>query len=212
MKNKEEIQKIINCAPASRAFNIAHTSAANTTVSRAYALVLMLSGAACILMTRKVYHALPFILGIGMVVIGTSHTICGLWAKEYQSRETKLTANGIVYVALGLVILSHHGDADSVISSSWGVLGLMKGSEALNGALFHASRKESFAALGIQAIIELALGFLLLIAPSAVQHHVLLLGLELVAVGWQTLREARQSEREELHQTADGKGVVRESF
>ena len=88
MKNKEEIQKIINCAPASRAFNIAHTSAANTTVSRAYALVLMLSGAACILMTRKVYHALPFILGIGMVVIGTSHTICGLWAKEYQSRET----------------------------------------------------------------------------------------------------------------------------
>lgn len=53
MKNKEEIQKIINCAPASRAFNIAHTSAANTTVSRAYALVLMLSGAACILMTRK---------------------------------------------------------------------------------------------------------------------------------------------------------------
>lgn len=66
MKNKEEIQKIINCAPASRAFNIAHTSAANTTVSRAYALVLMLSGAACILMTRKVYHALPFILGIGI--------------------------------------------------------------------------------------------------------------------------------------------------
>ena len=212
MKSKEDVQIIISRAPTSRAFNVAHTSAANTAVGRVYALVLILSGAACILMTQKVYHALPFILGIGMAEIGTTHTICGLWAKEYQSRETKLTANGIVYIALGMVILAHHTDADSVISSIWGVLGLMKGSEALNGALFHAARKEHFAALGIQAIIELALGFLLLIDPSAVQHHVLLLGLELVVVGWQTLRESKQSEQEKLHQTAEEKEVVRESF
>lgn len=210
MKSKEDVQSIISRAPTSRAFNAAHTSAANTTVGRAYAVVLILSGAACILMTQKVYHALPFILGIGMVVIGTTHTACGLWAKEYQSRETKLTANGIVYIALGLVILAHHADADSVISSIWGVLGLMKGSEALNGALFHASRKEPFAALGIQAILELALGFLLLIDPSAVQHHVLLLGLELVTVGWQTLRESKQPEQEGAHQAADGEEAVGE--
>ena len=108
---------------------------------------------------------------------------------------------------LGLVILFHHANADAVIGSIWGILGLMKGSEALNGALFHASRKEPFVALGIQAIIEVALGFLLLVDPSAVEHHVLLLGLELVAVGWQTLRESKQSEQDELHQTADEKGV-----
>ena len=147
-----------------------------------------------------------------MMAIGTTHTVCGLWSKEYQSRETKLTANGIVYVALGLVILVHHTDADSVISGIWGVLGLMKGSEALNGALYRASQKEAFVALGLQAVIEVALGFLLLLDPSAVKHHVLLLGLELVAVGWQTLRESKQSEQEEVPQAADGKGVVRESF
>lgn len=190
MKSKEDVNSIIRQAPTSRAFNVSHTSAANTTVSRIYALVLMLSGIACILMTEKAYHALPFILGIGMAAIGTTHTIIGFWTGEYQSKETKLTANGIVYVALGLVILAHHADADSVISSIWGVLGLMKGSEALNGALYHISGKEPFVAAGVQAIIELALGFLLLIDPSAVQHHVLLLGLELVAVGWQTLRES----------------------
>lgn len=196
MKSKEDVQTIIRRAPISRAFNIAHTSTANTTVGRAFALVLILSGAACILMTQKVYHALPFILGIGMMAIGTTHTVCGLWSKEYQSRETKLTANGIVYVALGLVILVHHTDADSVISGIWGVLGLMKGSEALNGALYRASQKEAFVALGLQAVIEVALGFLLLLDPSAVKHHVLLLGLELVAVGWQTLREAKQPKAE----------------
>ena len=191
MKSKEAVKSIISQAPTSRAFNVSHTSAANTTASRIYALVLILSGAACIFMTEKGYHALPFILGIGMAVIGMTHTACGLWTGEYQTRETKLTANGIVYVALGLVILAHHADADSVISSIWGVLGLMKGSEALNGALYHMSRKEPFAALGIQAVIELVLGFLLLVDPSAVQHHVLLLGLELAAVGWQTLRESK---------------------
>lgn len=81
MKSKEDVQTIISRAPTSRAFNVAHTSTANTAVGRAYALVLILSGAACILLTRKVYHVLPFILGIGMVVIGTTHTICGFWAK-----------------------------------------------------------------------------------------------------------------------------------
>ena len=192
MKSREEVQALIRRAPASRSFNAAHIAAsnANKTASRVYALVLMLSGGACILMTETVYHALPFILGIGMMAIGGAHTLCGLWAREYESRETKLTANGIVYMALGLVILAHSADADSVIGGIWGVLGLMKGSEALNGALYHASRREPFAALGMQAIIETALGFLLLLNPSAVQHHVLLLGLELLAVGWQTLREA----------------------
>ncbi len=35
----------------------------------------------------------------------------------------------------------------------------MKGSEALNGALYHTSRKKAFVTLLLQAVIELALGF-----------------------------------------------------
>lgn len=193
MKSKEDVKTMIDQAPASRAYNASHSTIANTAAGRIYALVLIFSGIACILMTEKVYRALPFILGIGMMAIGATHTLCGLWTKEYRSKETKLTANGIVYMALGMVILANHENADPVISSIWGVLGLMKGSEALNGALYCASRKKAFAALLLQAVIELALGFLLLIDPSAVQHHVLLLGLELIAVGWQTLRELKQT-------------------
>ena len=190
MKSKEEVQAIIRSSSASKAFNKEHRRSANTAIGRVFAVLLILSGAACILLTKQVYRLLPYILGIGMAGIGAAHTICGLWVKEYQSRETKLTANGIVYVALGVVILCHHADADSVIGAIWGVLGLMKGSEALNAALYSMSQKEPFLASAVQAVIELVLGFLLLTDPSsAVQHHVLLLGLELVMVGWQTLRE-----------------------
>lgn len=192
MRSKEEIQSIISSVPTSRAFQKVPLHTANTAAVRLYAVLLLLSGAACVLLTQQVYHALPYILGVGMMVIGANHTVCGLWTKEYQNRETKLTANGIVYVALGLVILCHHADADAVIGSIWGVLGLMKGSEALNKSLYSLSQKEPFLASGIQAVIEVVLGFLLLIDPSsAVQHHVLLLGLELMMVGWQTLRESK---------------------
>lgn len=189
MKSKEEIQEMIRRAPASRAYRPKARQTVSETASRIFALLLIFSGAACILLTRQVYRALPFVLGIGMAAIGINHTVLGLWTKEYRNRDTKLTANGIVYIALGAVILFHHADADSVIGSVWGMLGLMKGSEALNLALFRCSQKRPFLGLCCQAFIELALGFLLLVDPSsAVQHHVLLLGLELLAVGWQTLR------------------------
>lgn len=190
MKSREEVRSIIENAPAARAYNKKPHHFSNQTIGRIFASLLILSGAACLLLTRQVYRVLPYILGGAMAVIGINHVACGLWTKEYQSSETKLTANGIVYFFLGAVILYHHADADAVIGSIWGVLGLMKGSEALNTALYSLSQKKPFAAKAIHAVIELSLGFLLLTDPSsAVAHHVFLLGLELALVGWQILRE-----------------------
>ena len=192
MKSKEEVRSIITNTPTARAYHKERHHFTNVTIGWVFASLLILAGAACLLLTQHVYNALPYILGGAMLLIGANHTVCGLWTKEYESSETKLTANGIVYFALGLVILFHHANADAVIGSIWGILGLMKGSEALNAALFSLSRKHPFLAKSAQAVIELLLGFLLLIDPaSAVRHHVFLLGLELVLVGWQILRELK---------------------
>ena len=192
MKSKEEVRSIITNTPTARAYHKERHHFTNVTIGRVFASLLILAGAACLLLTQHVYNALPYILGGAMLLIGANHTVCGLWTKEYESSETKLTANGIVYFALGLVILFHHANADAVIGSIWGILGLMKGSEALNGALYRLSNKEPCAALGVQAAVELVLGFLLLIDPwSSVRHHVPLLGVELAVIGWQSLRESR---------------------
>ena len=191
-KSKDEILSIIRQVPSARACPEKRRQSGTGPVSRVLAALLMAAGAACVLLTEQVYRALPWILGGLMVVIGLNHILCGVWTREYQSRETKFTANGIVYFALGLVILTHRADADSVIGSVWGMLGLMKGSEALNESLYRLSRKESFLPVVIQAAVELILGFLLLTDPSsAVAHHVFLLGLELILVGWQALWESR---------------------
>ena len=193
MPTKEAVQEIIRSVPAARAYGPHHHHrTADTVLGRVWAVLLMVLGAGCILLARQVYRALPFLLGAGMVLVGTSHMAYGLWTREYRWKETKLTANGIVYLILGLVILFHHANADAVIGSIWGVLGLMKGSEALNAALYRFSRREPWAALAMQAAVELVLGFLLLIDPSsAVRHHVPLLGVELAVIGWQSLRESK---------------------
>ena len=192
MKTKEEVRTIIENAPTARAYQKKHRPMGNTVLGRVFACLLILSGGACLLLTQQVYRLLPFLLGGLLAVIGLNYTLCGLWTKEYETRDTKLTANGIVYFLLGLVMLYHHDQADAVIGSVWGILGLMKGSEALNDALYSMAHKEHFAARGVQAAIELALAFLLLVDPStSVQHHVFLLGLELAAVGGETLRELK---------------------
>lgn len=193
MPTKEVVQELIRSAPVARAYGPHHRHrTADTVLGRVWAVLLMVLGACCILLARQVYRLLPFLLGGGMVLKGAGHILCGLWTGEYQWIETKLTANGIVYLILGLVTLFFHANADAVIGSIWGMLGLMKGSEALNAALYRFSHRESWAAPALQAAMELVLGFLLLIDPwSAVRHHVPLLGLELAVIGWQSLRESK---------------------
>ncbi|MDY5484679.1 MAG: DUF308 domain-containing protein [Clostridium sp.] len=196
-KNKEEIKDIIEQSPSLKAYHKIHRSVTNAAISRTFAMLLLLSGIACILFTKQVHHLFPYILGGIMILIGLNHTLYGLWTGEYRSPETKLTAGGIVYIVLGAVILSHHADADAMIGSVWGILGLMKGSEALNLALYCFSQKKPFLTKGLQALIELILGFLLLLNPlSAVRHHIFLLGIELCLVGWQLFRETQPTSAE----------------
>ena len=183
---------MLSSAPVPKAYNGPRRHFTNLKAGRIFAALLILSGMICLLFTEQVYFALPYILGVSMAAIGINHMIRGICTEEFRNIETKLTANGIVYLILGGVILYHHGNADDVIGSIWGILGLIKGSEVLNKAIYHCAAKEPFIAKGIEAVIELWLGILLLLDPSsAVQHHVFILGLELAIVGWQLLREVR---------------------
>lgn len=69
---------------------------------------------------------------------------------------------------------------------------MLKGSEELNSALHKAYLKKPFGKKLIRALVELLLGILLLIdAPAALQHHIFLLGVELLLVGWRILQDAK---------------------
>lgn len=190
MKSPEEIRSILENAPVPKAYERKNHHFSSVRAGRAFALLLMLAGVACLLFTTQIHTALPYILGILMVVWGLGRIVRGIVTGEFRKEETKLTANGIVYLLLGAVILWHHANADEVIGSIWGLLGLIKGSEVLNAAICAYAMKKPFIRGMLQAAIELVLGLLLLVDPnSSVRHHVFILGLELVLISWQITKE-----------------------
>ncbi|MGM9662298.1 MAG: hypothetical protein ACI3WR_04300 [Oscillospiraceae bacterium] len=192
MKIREEWKALAAARRAPEAYHRQERAFADVKNGRAFALLLLLAGAACLLFTEPVYTALPYLLGGVMMALGLGDILCGLLTGEFRSRETKLTANGVVFFFLGAVILYHRADADGIIGSIWGVLGLVKGAEALNTAMYCCAEKSPFLGKTLQAAVELLLAILLLVQPdTAVRHHVFLLGLELALVGWQLLRESR---------------------
>lgn len=93
---------------------------------------------------------------------------------------------------LGLVILYHRNESEHIIGALWGILGVMKGSEALHISFHQMYLKKPFLKELIRAIVELLLGILLLLdAHASLQHHIFLLGIELLLIAWRILQDAK---------------------
>lgn len=157
-------------------------------------LLFILQGAVCLLFTQTIHAVFPGILGTTMVIFGFCDIYRGVRSGEFRDQETKLTASGIVMAILGAVILLRRRNADSIIGSIWGVLGLTKGSEELNLAICHAANGSPFAKELLHGALELLLALALLLDPlTAVGHHLFLLGFELILYGVQLRAEARKA-------------------
>lgn len=193
MKSKENVRDFWDRIPAPKAHTVSrHSASLSNGARKILALSFVVTGALCLLFTDWVHDALPYILGCVMAVKGIIDTARGFLTKEHAKRETKLTANGIVFFVLGIVILIHRANVDNLIGAIWGTLGLLKGSEELNEAIYCCAHKERFVGKMIRAAIELLLGFLLLIDPiSNMHHHLFILGLELITAGWEMWGEAK---------------------
>jgi len=162
------------------------------------ASIFVAAGLLFLLMTERMYALFPYIASAFLLFAGILDVFRGIKTKEYENAETKLLANGIVYLVLGLVILYHRRGSEYIIGALWGVLGVVKGSEALNTALHQAYMKNPFGKELIRAAIELLLGILLLIdAAATLQHHVFLLGIELLLVGWRILQDVNLLRQQE---------------
>lgn len=192
MNIREITKSVWGNAPAPKAHTASqHDLTLSVRARKILSLSVSATGIICFLYTDHVHNALPYILGIAMIGLGVVDTLRGIVTKEYAHRETKLTANGIMFLLLGIVILVNRTNADSLIGSIWGTLGLLKGAEELNEAIYCCTQKEHFLGKTLRAAIELVLGFLLLIDPiSNMHHHLTVLGLELITTGWELSRDA----------------------
>lgn len=200
MGSQKKMSRILAKAPLPPAHGRRHVTFSSVTAARLFAILLILLGIACMAFTELIHALFPFILGILMQAIGICQIYRAIMLKEYENEETKLTSNGIVMVILGGVILYHYRDADPIIGAVWGVIGLAKGSETLNLAIYQGCKKKPYIRQSIHGLVELVLGILLLIDPDeAVRHHVFILGIELCAVGLQSVIETKRELRKAHH-------------
>lgn len=194
-KHRDRMEK----APVPKAHGHHHHTFSSIQAAYIFVAAQVLLGAACLLFTEQIHEAFPIILGSLMAVTGISQVIRGIVTEEYRSAETKLTSWGIVNLVLGIVILVHYRSADQIIGAVWGMIGLVKGSEVLNLAIHQWATGKAFVRKLLHGGVELALGILLLLDPlHAVEHHLFILGMELILQAVQSVPELRKRKGESV--------------
>ncbi len=191
---KDNFHEFMIKLPIPKAHGQKHHRFTSIRAARIFAVIQTIMGVACMLFTEQIHSIFPFTIGLLMCATGACDIFRGVVTQEFRQEETKLTAQGIVTLVLGCVILYHYRQSDSIIGAIWGSIGIMKGTETLNTAIFKHSSGIPCIGTMAHGIIELILGILLLLDPiTAVKHHLFILGFELVAIGIQAVKDTKKS-------------------
>lgn len=177
--------------PQDRTLKAIKTRSRSEQVSVISLLFLPLLGLCCLLLPEESTMALPFVLGGIMAVSGIGgivHAAAGAKRDEGDGDERERAAEhailgkAIVMSVLGIVILVQGHASISFVGVMWGLLGLYKAADEIDEVV-HALRNRCPFVLKLAfTVFEMVLAALLIISPFAnIEHHVLLLGLELIA-------------------------------
>ena len=152
-------------------------------------LLLPLLGMCCLLIPDTVTDALPYLLGGLMAVSGAAGLVyavahaSGARADARRlAEEPAVLGRAVVMCVLGGVILVQGHASISFVGVMWGLLGLYKAADEIDEVVHALKGRRPFALKLAFTVFEMVLAVLLIISPFAnIEHHVLLLGLELIA-------------------------------
>lgn len=100
---------------------------------------------------------------------------------EEESRSSRSVGTAIVMCVLGGVILVHGSSSISFVGVMWGLLGLYKAGEEFDEIIHRIRGGHRFVFKLAFSVFELVLAVLLILHPFAnIDHHMILLGLELI--------------------------------
>ena len=177
--------------PQDRTLKAIKTRSRSEQVSVISLLFLPLLGLCCLLLPEESTMALPFVLGGIMAVSGIGgivHAAAGAKKDEGDGDERERAAEhailgkAIVMSVLGIVILVQGHASISFVGVMWGLLGLYKAADEIDEVVHALKGRRPFALKLAFTVFEMVLAVLLIISPFAnIEHHVLLLGLELIA-------------------------------
>lgn len=144
-------------------------------------LILPLIGLTCLLMPHLVTDYLPYALGGIMTLSGLGGIIVVARGKDADA-DTRSAGTSIVMCILGIVILVHGESSISFIGVMWGLLGLFKAGREFDKVIHLIKTKKRCLVKLAFTIFKLVLSVLLILNPFAnIDHHVIILGLELIS-------------------------------
>ena len=159
--------------PQDRTLKAIKSRSRSEQVSVVSLLLLPLLGMCCLLIPDTVTDALPYLLGGLMAVSGAAGRL---------AEEPAVLGRAVVMCVLGGVILVQGHASISFVGVMWGLLGLYKAADEIDEVVHALKGRRPFALKLAFTVFEMVLAVLLIISPFAnIEHHVLLLGLELIA-------------------------------
>ena len=186
-------------------------------VAVAFMLLLPIVGIFCLAFPALAEDALPLLLGVPMVLSGVGSIVAAARERDVptaaeapaaamsesavppastppapasaQAPEASMGA-AIVRCVLGMVVIAHGGQSLTVIGIVWGVLGLDKAAGEFDDIFRDIRHHRPFALALAVCVFELVLAVLLIWNPSAnIEHHLILLGIELIVYPFKIHRE-----------------------
>ncbi len=150
-------------------------------ISYVFSALYAILGITCLILNDHIYSAFAYIVGSSLCLIGVIQFIYALATKEYKQTHTNHTANSLILVALGVMILIEREWAISFIAVGWGIFGLLEGAHAFNHAFSRLARKENAIYYLVKGVIEVVLAFFLLYEPTHhVPMHISVFGVQLI--------------------------------
>ena len=150
--------------PQDRTLKAIKSRSRSEQVSVVSLLLLPLLGMCCLLIPDTVTDALPYLLA------------------RRLAEEPAVLGRAVVMCVLGGVILVQGHASISFVGVMWGLLGLYKAADEIDEVVHALKGRRPFALKLAFTVFEMVLAVLLIISPFAnIEHHVLLLGLELIA-------------------------------
>lgn len=137
-------------------------------------------GIACILAPEGIMNFLPYLLGGLMLAVGAADLITDLTDPNKKAGSIG-QGSDVVMIVVGGMLLVKGTALLTLVGVVWGFIGLSKAAGEIDET-FHAIRARApFALLALSSAIEVVLGTLLIASPlENIEHHVLLLGIELI--------------------------------
>ena len=122
-------------------------------------------GVVLIISPSSFIKILPYVLGITMICVGLIWEIEAIHKGEYKTLSTMESATALVMLIIGIGLLIKRGDSLALLGTTWGFMGLVKGTRLLNYVIYSFGKKNMCWQELIQSIATITLAIILLFNP-----------------------------------------------